>query len=349
MADQRWDQTNETLGEGLHRLALPLPGDALKAVNVYVIESNDGLTLIDAGWDDEGSRQALQTGLTELGFELGDVRRVLVTHLHGDHYGQGTYLARTAGSQVALGEHERESLTWFIGNPRGTIEERHARLHVAGAEEMLPELRASEPDLSVDWDLPARYLRDAEVIEAGDRRLEIVHTPGHTKGHVCFHEREAGWLFSGDHVLPHITPSIGFEPKPTDHSLADFLSSLSRVRDLPAARVLPAHGPVFDDLEGRIDELASHHEVRLEASLEALTRGAETAYEVARLLPWTRRERRFEELNLFNRMLATLETLAHLELLASQGRASRTGDDVARFGAAAKGSSPGSADGRSGP
>lgn len=331
MSELSWDESDESLGQGVHRLALPLQGDALKAVNVYVIESDDGLTLIDSGWDDEDSREVLARGLRRLSFELGDVCRVLVTHLHGDHLGQATHIARTVGSEVSIGDDERSSLASFIADPQATIEERLARLQMAGAEALLPELRADPQDLAVDWDMPQRYLRDRDIVRAGDRELHVVHTPGHTKGHVCFHEPTTGWLFSGDHVLPHITPSIGFEPKPTDHSLHDFLSSLARVRRLPVERVLPAHGSVFNDLPGRVDELAGHHEQRLDDTLRALAGGAETAYEVAQVLRWTRRLRGFGDLNLFNRMLATLETLAHLELLDSQGRALRTDEEVARF------------------
>lgn len=334
MPDVSWDESDESLGQGVHRLALPLPGDALKAVNVYVIESDDGLTLIDSGWDDEHSREVLASGLRRLSFKLGDVRRVLVTHLHGDHLGQATHIARTVGSEVSIGDDERATLAFFIADPQATVEARLARLQMAGAEALLPELRADPPDLAVDWDMPQRYLRDRDIVRAGDRELQVVHTPGHTKGHVCFHEPATGWLFSGDHVLPHITPSIGFEPRPTDHSLHDFLSSLARVRRLSIDRVLPAHGPVFTDLPGRVDELTGHHEGRLAETLRALAGGAETAYEVAQVLRWTRRLRAFGDLDLFNQMLATLETLAHLELLDSRGRASRTDEDVARFAAA---------------
>lgn len=331
MPEARWDESDEVLGDGIYRLALPLPGDALRAVNVYVIESDDGLTLVDSGWEDASSRERLAKGLAELSFDLADVRRVLVTHLHGDHLGQATYIARTVGAEVALGEEERETLAWFIDDPTRTVDERLARLHRAGAEALLPELRANRPDLSVDWDMPSRYLRDTETVRVGDRELQVIATPGHTKGHMCFLEQQTGLLFSGDHVLPHITPSIGFEPKPTDRSLHDFLSSLARVRNLEVRRVLPAHGPVFDGLAERVDELSQHHDQRLVESLEALHGGAETPYEVAEAMRWTRRRVPFADLSLFNRMLATLETWAHLELLDSQGRVDRHGHEVVRF------------------
>jgi hypothetical protein len=68
----------------------------------------------------------------------------------------------------------------------------------------------------------------------------------------------------------------------------------------------------------RVDELVAHHGKRLDAALAAVQEGCSTAYEVAGVLLWTRRDTPFAELDLFNRMLATIETGAHLEVLAER-------------------------------
>jgi hypothetical protein len=88
--------------------------------------------------------------------------------------------------------------------------------------------------------------------------------------------------------------------------------------------VLPAHGPVAPSTHARIDELLSHHEHRLERSLVALGGGPRSALAVATLLTWTRHERSFDELDLFNQGIAAMETKAHLELLVARGQASRS-------------------------
>ena len=77
---------------------------------------------------------------------------------------------------------------------------------------------------------------------ATDRTLAVVATPGHTQGHVVFVDAAAGLLFAGDHVLPHITPSIGFEPVPVELAAGRLPHSLRLVRELPDRRLLPAHG-----------------------------------------------------------------------------------------------------------
>jgi glyoxylase-like metal-dependent hydrolase (beta-lactamase superfamily II) len=142
---------------------------------------------------------------------------------------------------------------------------------------------------------------------------------------VVFVDAAAGLLFAGDHVLPHITPSIGFEPVPPQLALRDYLGSLAAVRRMPDLRLLPAHGPVTDSAHTRIDQLLEHHRSRLDECADAVLQGAETAYQVAGMLTWTRRFRPLEELDSFNQMLAVNETAEHLDLLVVQGRL-RSGD-----------------------
>jgi glyoxylase-like metal-dependent hydrolase (beta-lactamase superfamily II) len=96
------------------------------------------------------------------------------------------------------------------------------------------------------------------------RTLRALATPGHTQGHTVFYDTAAGVLFAGDHVLPHITPSIGFEPFPGESPLGDYLASLLLVRTMPDARLLPAHGAVGDSVHARVDQLLEHHGARLD-------------------------------------------------------------------------------------
>jgi glyoxylase-like metal-dependent hydrolase (beta-lactamase superfamily II) len=321
------DPEIETVLPGVHRVPLPLPGDALKAVNVYLIENDDGYTLIDSGWDNPTSWEALTGGLRAAGADVREVRRVLVTHLHHDHLGQASAVHRTSKAGVWLGEHERRGYEGVIEDLPGMLKTQWEFLVRGGAAELVTEIEAGVPQPpKVDWTPPQHWTADGEVIP-GSGGIRAIHTPGHTQGHTSFFDAGRGVFFPGDHVLPHITPSIGFEPYPTRNALADFLHSLAKVRSLPASLVLPAHGPVFSGLAQRVDELLAHHERRLAQCVAAVAERGSTAYEVARQLPWTRRERAFAELNLFNRMLAVWETIAHLELLVSRGALSVTESD----------------------
>jgi glyoxylase-like metal-dependent hydrolase (beta-lactamase superfamily II) len=308
---------------GVHRIPLPLPNDGLRAVNVYTLTDGDGITLIDAGWALSEAREALATALGQLGAGFGDVRRFLVTHAHRDHYTQAVALRREFGTPLAVGRGEQPSLEALNRPPTGPAH--RDRLRRAGAHEVIRQLEAlgERPFDPVDWALPDEWIEDgAEIVvdaEAPARRvLEAVATPGHTRGHVVFADTAGELLFAGDHVLPRITPSLGLEPLAPVSPLADFLTSLELVRSRPDAVLLPAHGATGMSVHQRVDELIAHHAKRLDATLAAVQAGRSTAYEVAQVLPWTRRDTPLAELDLFNTMLATLETAAHLEVLAER-------------------------------
>jgi len=324
-----------TVPPGVHRIPLPLPQDGLRAVNVYAIESGDDLVLIDGGWALADSGDLLATALGQIGRGPAEITRCLVTHVHRDHYTLGLQLRREFGSSVSLGLGERQAIVALSGGTAEPFAPQLAELRASGATGLiagLGDIARALPGGAADWEEPDRWLTPYQEIGAGDRTLTVIPTPGHTRGHVVFRDAAAGLLFAGDHVLPHITPSIGFEAVPSPHPLQDFLSSLQLVRSLPDMRLLPAHGPVAPSAHARIDELFAHHDDRLARCLAAVQAGAATALEAARSLRWTRRQRQLDEMDPFNQMLAVIETRAHLELLTAQGRlVSSTQDGVVYY------------------
>lgn len=317
---------------GVYRIPLPLPGDSLKAVNVYAIADGEQVVLIDGGWALTQAQDLLGRGLRTMGYELRDVREFLVTHLHRDHYTNAIALRRMYGATVALGEGERACLEAIRGL------EQHpdvARLFEAGALDLCRQVAewagAQERDLT-DWEDPDRWLSDGIDVPLSTRTLRVIATPGHTRGHVVFQDVEHDTLFAGDHVLPHITPSIGVELNRPLSPLRDYLASLQLIRALPDARLLPAHGPVTGSVHERIDELVRHHDARLDATAATVDAGAHTGYAAALALPWTRRAHKLVDLDLFNQLLAVLETMAHLQVLVERGWLTRsTLDGVAHF------------------
>jgi len=319
---------------GVHRIPLPLPNDGLRAVNVYVLRGDDGLVLVDSGWAIPEARETLVAGLDELGSTLTDVKEFLVTHVHRDHYQQAVTLRQELGMQVSLGAGERASLELLRTPGRRPLEQQVHDLRKLGAGKLADFVEAHLKDAKTDeleWALPDVWLTES-TLPVGERTLEVVETPGHTRGHVVFHDLAASLLFAGDHVLPTITPSIGFEPVLSPDPLGDFLGSLAKVRARPDAKLLPAHGPVTDSVHARVDELVAHHGARLDEVEKAVRAGASTAFEAARELRWTRRQTQVEDLDPFNQMLAIAETAAHLELLAAQGRVrADTADEVRRY------------------
>lgn len=307
------------VGPGVYRIPLPLPQDGLRAVNVYAIADGEQVVLIDSGWALVESEALLTSALRDIGYGLGHIREFLVTHVHRDHYTQAVAIRRTHGTRVTLGEGEQPSLAAIQEAVRTRRRPNNAHLVRAGAAALLPRLSDRGGAGTVLWDSPDEWLRDGVDLPLRTRTLRVIATPGHTRGHVVFHDPAAGALFAGDHVLPHITPSIGFEFPPAEAPLRDYLDSLRLVRSLPDATLLPAHGPVAPSVHARVDELLDHHEQRLTETAKAVEHGADTAFAAAHVLRWTRRGRHFDDLDLLSQMLATTETMAHLDVLVLRG------------------------------
>jgi glyoxylase-like metal-dependent hydrolase (beta-lactamase superfamily II) len=321
----------EDLGGGVYRIPLPLPMDGLKAVNVYAITDTRGVDLIDAGIALVPARERLTAALRQIGYELGDVRNFFVTHIHIDHYSLAVELRRTFHNLISLGEGERQNLIatreLMNGSSNGNRERMFGfdSLRRLGAAELEASLAVADrnPPARVDWEDPDRWLADGTDLDLRTRTLRAVHTPGHTRGHLVFHDAVAQLMFAGDHVLPLITPSIGFEAAGNRMALGDYLSSLGRTLALPDARLLPAHGPVTASTHARVNELLAHHETRLAETLSAVQAGHATPYEAAKAIRWTRRHSPFGELDLFSQILAINETAAHLEVLTVRGQLTR--------------------------
>jgi glyoxylase-like metal-dependent hydrolase (beta-lactamase superfamily II) len=317
---------------GLYRIPMPLPMDGLKAVNVYALRDGDGLVLIDSGWAVDEAKVALEKALAALGHGIGDVRRFLVTHVHRDHYTLAVRLRREFGNRISLGAAEQPSLRLTAQPDRVPWSSLMTQLRRGGALDLVSELAAQATDHDPDdWEDPDDWITAPADVLLHDRTLQAVATPGHTRGHLVFVDAARDSMFAGDHVLPHITPSIGFEPELARSPLGDFLDSLRLVRGMPDRRLLPAHGPVSPSVHKRIDELLEHHAERLDTMAAAVAAGASTALETAAALTWTRRARRHDELDRFNQCIAVAETAAHLDLLSEQGRLTRTEEDGIRY------------------
>jgi glyoxylase-like metal-dependent hydrolase (beta-lactamase superfamily II) len=314
------------------RLPLPLPSNGLRAVNVYVARDEDGLTLVDSGWASPDTAAALDRGLAALGHTTADVRRIVVTHAHHDHYTHAIALRGQGALEVLLGRGEQPTVDAVAADagadePAMPQYDLLLRAGAPGLAEAMAEFgRAIRAVNTAPWGSPDRWLDDGQVVGVGAHRVETRATPGHTRGHVVLRDEAAGVLFAGDHVLPHITPSIGYERAPEPAPLRSYLSSLRLVRDLPDALLLPAHGPVARSVHTRVDELLSHHEQRLAVALDLLRSGATTSHQVAAGMSWTRREHKLDDLETEHAALAVLEIAAHLDVLVDRGLAAAEDD-----------------------
>lgn len=310
----------ETVAPGVHRIPLPLPMDGLTAVNVYALETSEGLLLIDGGWNVPEGRSRLEQSLAEIGFKPQDIVEVLVTHVHRDHYTLASNLQHEFGTRVWLGEGERDSLEMLQQDAHNSTLA-STLLNQSGADHLVEAFSSwlgQQQDYEHAWHSPSDWLAKETLLERGDVTLRAVPTPGHTKGHYVFIDEDRRLIFSGDHILPTITPSVGFESARNEHPLADFLDSLQRVAEFGDLSLMPSHGPVGMSSKDRALALIDHHEERLQQILEQVDDG-ETAYKVASDLTWTKRAIALSELDPFSRALAVMEVDHHLELLQTRG------------------------------
>ncbi len=323
----------EQLASDLWSIPVPIPDNPLRYVSSYAFASEDGLVLLDSGWDSEVSWQALCSGLRSFGAGPADVRGVLVSHLHLDHAGLGGRLRATSGAWIAM--HPADHAV--IARP----DHRDARAAVAQEVAFLSRLGAPAAEAAeavgpveayaafTSIALPDRNLSDGELADVPGWRLRAVHTPGHTPGHLCFVDERSRQLFAGDHVLPRITPNISVMWADPVSPLDDYLRSLARVRDLDVDEILPAHEWRFRGLAERVDAIAAHHEHRLAELLAAITRQpGSTPWHLASQLTWSRP---WDQYGGRMRISAVTETAAHVYQLLQRGLVMAGGGSVPAY------------------
>lgn len=306
--------------EGVHQLKLPVPFP-LKFIASYLVEGSDGWTVIDPGFDYPPAREVWETEAARMGLGLDlDVSRIIVTHLHPDHIGLARWLQERSGAPVWMLEGEIANARYLWDPERGT--EGFVRYMMRHG--MDPDTAgATAGTMRLGIRVPERLnaLRPGEVIELGDSETRVVHTPGHSDFHFVLHDKRRRLLFAGDHLLLHITPNIGLWTYTASQPLERYLDSIRGLRGMDVDLVFPGHGPLFHDLDGRIDELVLHHEERLSVMHGAFAGEPATAFEIARrVFP--------DELSDHQLRFALAETLAHLEYLTDEGRAERLDGDV---------------------
>jgi glyoxylase-like metal-dependent hydrolase (beta-lactamase superfamily II) len=329
----------ERLREDLWSIPVPIPHGGLRYVSVYALAlEGGGLGLLDAGWGSDEAWAALVGGLGSIGAGIGDVRAVLVTHLHFDHLGLAGRVREASGAWLAM--HPADAA--IIGSPV----HRDPAASVAAEVAFLVSLGADPDEAAEDvgpvehfvpfsgMARPDRLLEDGDVAGLPGWRMRAVHTPGHTPGHLCFAEERTGLFFSGDHVLPRISPNISTTHDGLADPLRAYLGSLDAVAGHEPEEVLPAHEWRFRGLAERTRRLAEHHEHRLGELLDAVRAHPHgTPWQLAAHLTWSRPWEQYERRM---RIFAVTETDAHLRLLASRGQIVSSGGAVPTWTAAAR-------------
>ena len=306
------------------RIEIPIPFP-IKSVNIYLIEDS-APTLIDAGFHSEEGLEMLKNALREKGLRISDIRRVLLTHGHIDHVGLAGRIQEASGAEIFIHPRDREKCIWDIDTYAEKKKAPFLRFfEESGLPEAVVETIAEEMDdrfrSYFPGDFDVKELREETPFLFDDFTLEVIPCPGHTRGSVCFLDRENRRFFSGDHLLEKITsnPVVELETRENGtgfKSLSHYLESLNCTQRLDIESVLPGHGRPFREHQRRITEIKRHHEIRRDQILKLL-RSRSAPPNGLSLFAITMSV--FPELKAWDVFLGMSETVGHLEILEQKG------------------------------
>jgi len=218
-------------------------------VNAYLITGGD-LCLIDTGFGDPASISAIANAFSWANVKLQDLRLIVNTHAHIDHICGAPKLRLFSNAKIAM--HKLE----------------YARIKELQFERNLKQMKVDV------------FLEDGDIIDLKTLELKVIHTPGHTNGHICLYHEESGILFSGDHIISG-TPTGTVYVGPPDGDVAQYLISLKKILRLDLKMILPGHGQIIYDPHEKINNIIRHHLEREKQIISILESGEKTAEQIA--------------------------------------------------------------------
>jgi len=272
----------ERVVSGVWRLRLPLPWPGVPHGNAFAVAADGGIVLFDTGYAAEDGTRQLELALAQVGFGLTDVRLLVCTHAHSDHYGLAGPIVDAAGCELWM--HPRwEHIRSLADDPDGALDRRIEVARQSGVPAASLELyersrRGQETGLA-RLVAPDHELLPGTEIATDVGPWQVHETPGHAPSHVVLHQPETGLLISGDHVLGRVSPY--FDHGHTPDPVGEFLESLDIVARLDTGLCLAGHGRPFRDVPAKAEanrRLVAQHLGRVRG---ALARGPRTAFELA--------------------------------------------------------------------
>lgn len=310
---------------GIHWLRMPLPF-ALSHINLWLLRDHDGWTIVDTGVGTEDCQAVWRQTFT--GTMTGEAaKRVIATHLHPDHVGCAGWLCREFDVQLWMPRDEYLLCRLLVSDTGREAPDAGTRFYSAAG--FPPESMQSYRKMfgmfgKYVTPLPEAYQRIAEGdrLSINDEVWEVIVGRGHSPEHACLFNADRNLLISGDQLLPTISSNVSVYPtEPKGNPLRDWIASLNelKIRLPDDVLVLPAHGKPFRGAHERLEQLIEEHMTGL-ADLYDYCAVPRRAVDVFPAL--------FKaKISSKNLMLATGESIAHLNYLCDDGELVAEVDD----------------------
>lgn len=258
----------------IYKILLESDLPIIEPVNVFLLSSGGKLVMIDSGDGMDSSMKKLSDELEKFGFKLEDISTIINTHEHIEHFGGNAAIKDISGARILahrLAIPLIEDMNKQVP-PESELKDlpEDIALYIKGRSMMYDNLRTTNVDLRLD---------DNESISIDDYSLRIIHTPGHTKGHICIYEEDEEILFAGDLIMGKGTPYVGKLPGQYG-DMADYLKSLQRLKDLKSKRLFQSHGAEVSDPYKKIEDTIQSKLAREREILQLLEDGKKTISEI---------------------------------------------------------------------
>ena len=267
---------------GVWRLRLPLPWPGVPHGNAWAVASDGGIVLFDTGIGGRDRLRQFDLALAQAGFGLEDIRLLVCTHSHTDHYGLAAPITERAGCELWM-HPAWEHVRLLADDPAAALEQRLEVARQSGVPpaslERYRESRSDDEETGIDAiKVPDRDLFPGVEVETDLGAWQVYETPGHAPSHVVLHQPERRLMISGDHLLGRTV--LFFDHGHTPDPVGEFLRSLDEVEPLEVDLCLPGHGRPFRDPEAKIAEARRQVDELLGKVREALAAGDKTAFEI---------------------------------------------------------------------
>jgi glyoxylase-like metal-dependent hydrolase (beta-lactamase superfamily II) len=267
---------------GVWRLRLALPWPGVPHGNAWAVAADDGIVLFDTGIGGKGRMRQFDLALGQVGFGVEDVRLLVCTHSHTDHYGLAASIVEAAGCELWM-HPAWEHVRLMADDPAAALEQRIEVARQSGvpadALERYRESRSGDVETGIDAIVePDRELLPGVEVETDLGTWQVYETPGHAPSHVVLHQPERRLLISGDHLLGRTV--LFFDHGHTPDPVGEFLRGLDEIQPLDIDLVLPGHGRPFRDPEVKIAEARRQVAELIDKVKTSLGDGEKTAFEI---------------------------------------------------------------------